>query len=186
MFLDDAVMSLSFYNCAMPSSRSLVVQALTQHAFSPYGDILGGEIASGLFINGGTSEKIALGDPALIAQGGEPSLNLYRARANPLPFTAVKLERHCVGSQSFIPLAGVPFVVVVALGDPSTGGKTPLESSIAAFWVDGSCGVTFKAATWHHPLLSQRDGDFVVLERRAPMVDCEIQALNQPVEIRRT
>ena len=74
----------------MPSPRSLVVQALTQHTFAPYGDILGGEVASGLFINGGTSEKIALGDPALTAQCGEPSLNLYRARANPLPFTAVE------------------------------------------------------------------------------------------------
>ena len=168
------------------SSRTLLVQPLTQQAFAPYGDVLGGEVASGLFINGGTSEKIALADPALTGQDGAPSLNLYRARANPLPFVAVKLERHCIGSQSFIPLAGVPFVVIVALGDPSTGGKTPLESSIAAFWIDGSCGVTFKPATWHHPLLSQRDGDYVVLERRGRAVDCEIQPLQQPVEVRRS
>jgi ureidoglycolate lyase len=97
----------------------------------------------------------------------------------------VELERHCIGSQSFIPLAGVPFVVIVALGDPSTGGKTPLESSIAAFWIDGTCGVTFKPATWHHPLLSQRDGDYVVLERRGSLVDCEIQTLKQPVDVQR-
>lgn len=167
------------------SSRTLLVQPLTQQAFAPYGDVLGGEVASGLFINGGTSEKIALGDPALTGQDGEPSLNLYRARANPLPFTAVELERHCIGSQSFIPLAGVPFVVIVALGDPATSGKTPLESSIAAFWVDGSCGVTFKPATWHHPLLSQQNGDYVVLERRGRIVDCEIQSLKQPVDVRR-
>jgi ureidoglycolate lyase len=168
------------------SSRTLLVQPLTQQAFAPYGDVLGGEVASGLFINGGTSEKIALADPALTGQDGAPSLNLYRARANPLPFVAVELERHCIGSQSFIPLAGVPFVVIVALGDPSTGGKTPLESSIAAFWIDGSCGVTFKPATWHHPLLSQRDGDYVVLERRGLAVDCEIQPWQQPVEVRRS
>jgi ureidoglycolate lyase len=168
------------------SLRTLLVQPLTQQAFAPYGDVLGGEVASGLFINGGTSEKIALADPALTGQDGAPSLNLYRARANPLPFVAVELERHCIGSQSFIPLAGVPFVVIVALGDPSTGGKTPLESSIAAFWIDGSCGVTFKPATWHHPLLSQRDGDYVVLERRGLAVDCEIQPLQQPVEVRRS
>lgn len=166
-------------------ARTLLCQPLTRQAFAPYGDVLGGDVTSGLFINGGTSEKIALGDPSLTAQAGEPSLNLYRARANPLPFTAVELERHCVGSQSFIPLASVPFVVVVALGDPANHGKTPLESSIAAFWIDGSCGVTFKPGTWHHPLLSQRDGDYVVLERRGPVVDCEIQALKQPVEIRR-
>ena len=167
------------------TSRTLFIQPLTQQAFAPYGDVLGGKVTSGLFINGDTSEKIALGDPALTGQDGEPSLNLYRARANPLPFTAVELERHCIGSQSFIPLAGVPFVVIVALGDPSTGGKTPLESSIAAFWIDGTCGVTFKPATWHHPLLSQRDGDYVVLERRGSLVDCEIRPLKQPVDVRR-
>jgi ureidoglycolate lyase len=177
--------SIYFWLMLSPmSSRTLLVQPLTQQAFSPYGDVLGGEVGSGLFINGGTSEKIALGDPVLTSQDGEPSLNLYRARANPLPFTAVELERHCIGSQSFIPLAGVPFVVIVALGDPATGGKTPLESSIAAFWIDGSFGVTFKPATWHHPLLSQRDGDYVVLERRGRVVDCEIQRLKQPVEVR--
>ena len=92
------------------SLRTLLVQPLTQQAFAPYGDVLGGEVASGLFINGGTSEKIALGDPALTGQDGEPSLNLYRARANPLPFTAVELERHCIGSQSFIPLAGLSLI----------------------------------------------------------------------------
>jgi len=88
-----------------------------------------------------------------------------------------------VGSQSFIPLAGVPFVVVVAQGDPTFQGAQPLESSLAAFWLDGSCGVTLSPGTWHHPLLAQQPGDFVVLERQALEVDCEIKALQEPVHI---
>jgi ureidoglycolate lyase len=88
-----------------------------------------------------------------------------------------------LGSQSFIPLAGVPFVVVVALGDPAFQGKQPLESSLAAFWLDGSCGVSFHPGTWHHPLLAQRAGDFVVLERKALEVDCEIKPLRELVQI---
>ena len=126
--------------------RTLKTQALSAAAFAPYGAVLGGSVSSGVFINAGTSEKIALPDPELSQAGGQASLNLYRAKANPLPFVARELERHVLGSQSFIPLAGVPFVVVVALGDPAFQGRLPLESSLAAFWLDGSCGVSFNWA----------------------------------------
>lgn len=176
--------------------RHLPLQNLTPEAFAPYGDVLGGSFSgphgikagAGTMINAGTTEKFALGAPDLTQSGGKPALNLYRAKANPLPFTAFELERHCLGSQSFIPLSGVPFVVIVALGDDSVNaqgivGAAPQESTLAAFLVDGSCGVSFKPGTWHHPLLAQQAGDFVVLERQGASVDCEIRKLIQPVLI---
>ena len=106
--------------------RTLQTQTLSASAFAPYGVVLGGALSSGLFINAGTSEKIALPDPDLSKAGGQASLNLYRAQANPLPFVARELERHVLGNQSFIPLAGVPFVVVVSLGDPALQGTQPI------------------------------------------------------------
>ena len=173
--------------------RTLIVQPLTAKAFEPYGDVLGGAVTSGVFINAGTSERVPLGAPDLTQDNGQASLNLYRARANTLPFTALELERHCFGSQTFIPLQGVSFVVIVALGDPSLSsvgpsgeaipGAAPQENTIAAFWVDGSCGVTFKPGTWHHPLLAQQDGNFIVLERKGPAIDCEIKSLVEPVHV---
>ena len=168
--------------------RLLPLQTLTPEAFAPYGDVLGGTVGAGVLINAGTTEKIALGSPDLLQEQGKPALNLYRAKPNLLPFTALELERHCLGSQSFIPLSGVPFVVIVALGDASVNdeglsGAAPREDTLAAFWVDGSCGVTFKPGTWHHPLLAQRAGDFVVLERQGAAVDCEIKKLAEPAMI---
>jgi len=173
--------------------RTLTVQPLTPENFAPYGDILGGPVSSGVFINAGTSERVPLGAPHLTQGAGQAALNLYRAQANPLPFTAVELERHCFGSQSFIPLNGVNFVVIVALGDEAVSsvgpagesipGAIPIEKTIAAFWVDGGCGVTFKPRTWHHPLLAQQDGDFIVLERKGPVMDCEIKSLVEPVRV---
>ncbi len=190
MFLNDAVQIITLSRLIM---RTLIAQPLTPEAFAPYGDILGGPLTSGVFINGGTSERIPLAGPDLTQDAGLASLNLYRACANTLPFTALELERHCFGSQSFIPLKGVSFVVIVARGDQSVSsvgpagesipGAAPLESTIAAFWVDGSCGVTFKPGTWHHPLLAQQDGDFIVLERKGPVIDCEIKSLQDPVRI---
>ena len=171
--------------------RTLTIQPLTAENFAPYGDVLGGAVTSGVFINAGTSERIPLGAPDLTQGGGHATFNLYRAQANPLPFTAVELERHCFGSQSFIPLNGVSFVVIVALGDQAVSsvgpagegipGAVPMENTIAAFWIDGSCGVTFKPGTWHHPLLAQQDGNFIVLERKGALVDCEIKPLVEPV-----
>jgi ureidoglycolate lyase len=173
--------------------RTLTVLPLTPENFAPYGDVLGGSVSSGVFINAGTSERVPLGTPLLTQGAGQAALNLYRAQANPLPITAVELERHCFGSQSFIPLSGVNFVVIVALGDEAVSsvgpagesipGAIPIEKTIAAFWVDGSCGVTFKPGTWHHPLLAQQDGDFIVLERKGPVMDCEIKSLVESVRI---
>ena len=173
--------------------HTLTVQPLTPASFAPFGDILGGALQSGVFINAGTSERIALGDPDLNRSEGHACLSLYRACANPLPFVVTALERHCLGSQSFIPLNGASFVVIVAQSEPPQAGigtqeerlpaGAPLESTLAAFWVDGSCGVTFRPGIWHHPLLAQQDGDFVVLERKAQTVDCEINTLRQAVRV---
>ena len=173
--------------------RILSVQPLTAENFAPYGDVLGGSVTSGVLINAGTSERIPLGPPELTQGGGQAALNLYRAQANPLPFMAIELERHCFGSQSFIPLNGVGFVVIVARGDQAVSsigpggesipGAVPMENTLAAFWVDGRCGVTFKPGTWHHPLLAQQAGDFVVLERQGPVMDCEIKPLIEPVQV---
>ncbi len=163
--------------------QTLIARPLAHASFAPYGDVLGGNLAKGVFINGGTSERLALPDPDLTGVDGHPALNLYRAAARPLPFVATELERHRLGSQSFIPMLGVPFVVIVALGDPAQSHAVPLADTIAAFRVDGSCGVTFRPGTWHHPLLAQRSGDFVVLERRGVTVDCEVHTLATPIQI---
>ena len=72
--------------------RTLTVQPLTPENFAPYGDVLGGSITSGVFINAGTSERIPLGMPDLTQGAGQAAFNLYRAKANPLPFTAIDLK----------------------------------------------------------------------------------------------
>ena len=102
---------------------------------------------------------------------------MFRAQAASLPFTATLMERHRLGSQTFVPLRGTVFAVLVALG-----AKAPDPASFAAFLVDGDCGITLRRGTWHHPLIALMAGDFVVLERAAAgQVDCEIVQLAQAV-----
>lgn len=156
----------------------LRARPITPQTFAPYGDVLTAEGRASREINNGTSTRAEMPDPDVLDQAGRPSLSVFRARGAGLPFTATLLERHRLGSQSFVPLGGTPFAVLVALGE-----KEPDLDSLAAFLVDGRSGITFRRDTWHHPLIALADGDFVVIERRAAQVDCEIIELTESVQI---
>ena len=157
---------------------SLVAQAITADAFARYGDVVTSAGHEGRSINAGTSLRVELPEPDILAHHGKPSLSVFRARAVCLPFEVRELERHRFGSQTFLPLGGIPFVVVVALGD-----VRPDAGTLAAFQVDGSSGVTFRRGVWHHPLLALADGDFVVIERCGVEVDCEVVRLEPGIRV---
>lgn len=159
-------------------ARSLVAESITIDAFARYGDVVTSAGREGLSINAGTSLRVEMPEPDILAHDGKPSLSVFRANAVRLPFDVRELERHRIGSQTFLPLGALPFVVVVALGD-----KRPDAGTLAAFHVDGSRGVTFRRDVWHHPLLALEDGDFAVIERRGAEVDCEVVRLDHRVRV---
>lgn len=152
--------------------RTLVLQPLAADAFAPYGFVVAAGAGAGRPINDGTSRRFDLPDPDLVGDDGRPALAVFRAQAVTLPFAVRALERHRLGGQSFVPLGGAPFAVVVALGS-----ARPDVQTMRAFRVDGRSGVHFGRGVWHHPLLALADGDFVVLERRGAAIDCEVAAV---------
>jgi len=155
----------------------LSLQPLTAEAFAPYGRLVCGGQAAGRPINAGTSLRLEAGDGLrLLDEGGAPTLAVFRAQAQDAPGPWRTLERHRLGSQSFIPLAGARSVVLVALG-----AHAPEPGTLAAFLADGRCGYTLHAGTWHHGLIALDAGDFVVLERGAAQVDCEFAELPEAV-----
>lgn len=156
----------------MTDSRRLVAKRLTAAAFAPYGDVVTSAGQAGFAINAGTSMRVEMPQPDVLGHGGRPSLSVFRASATRLPLALRELERHRLGSQTFLPLGGTPFAVVVALGEARPDAET-----LAAFRIAGDCGVTFRRGVWHHPLLALADGDFAVLERRGTGIDCEVSAL---------
>lgn len=184
----------------------LQVQPLSALAFAPYGEVIGIPAVNGQgvdggcleghasleglaglegslpvrSINGGTSQRWDMpGSLQLHTQGGEPCVAVFRARAQALVGPWRLLERHRLGTQTFIPLAGARCVVLVARGEAA-----PDPTTLAAFAGDGAMGFTLHADTWHHGLIALDAGDFVVIERRAAQVDCEFAELAQPVTLR--
>ncbi|WP_017759518.1 ureidoglycolate lyase [Pseudacidovorax intermedius] len=159
------------------AALALSPQPLTADAFAPFGTVIAAPPQGrGRPINGGTTERFDLVDDLqLQASGGRAQLALFRAQARRFPHAVTEMERHDLGSQSFIPLGVLRFIVVVA-----PAGDAPESGALVAFLTDGHQGVTLAPGTWHHALLAVDAGDFAVIERAAPQVDCDVHALVTP------
>lgn len=70
------------------------------------------------------------------------------------------LERHFKHTQTFIPLAGRPFIMVVA---PPTEGDMPDVEAAQALLFDGSAGFGLHIGTWHEFPFAQVDDTRVIV-----------------------
>jgi ureidoglycolate lyase len=74
------------------------------------------------------------------------------------------MERHFKHTQTFVPLSGAPFVVVMA---PPTDSELPDLDKIEAIRFDGSAGFTMKIGTWHEfPYAINDDTNMIVMLRK--------------------
>lgn len=164
----------------MPMPRRLLaIEPLSSQAFRPFGDVIEASDAARHFpINEGYAERyhdLALIDVA--SGGGLPILSIFRARPRHSPFQLLLLERHPLGSQAFMPLSPLPFLVVVA-----EAGPVPQTSQIRCFQAAPGQGVNYARGTWHHPLIAlHAPCDFLVLDRSGAASDihCEDYPLSE-------
>lgn len=162
-------------------------EPLTAQAFRPFGDVIEVSDAARHFtINEGYAERyhdLALVDTG--REGGHVLINIFRARPRSLPFQLSVLERHPLGSQAFMPLSALPYLVVVApavtsASEGSSGDGTPDVQHIRCFVAASGQGVNYSRGTWHHPLIAVHGPcDFLVLDRGGPpgQANCDIYPL---------
>lgn len=157
----------------------LTAQPLNAAAFSAFGQVVAVPSAVPRAINGGHALRYDLvADLQLHAAGGCAMLAVFRAAGRSFPLPLVEMERHTLGSQTFIPLGSHRFVVVVA-----AAASACQVGDLQAFITDGQQGVVLATGTWHHALLAVEGGDFAVLERRGAHTDCDICHLPAPVHV---
>lgn len=156
--------------------RMLPVSA---EAFAPYGWVAEANGKRGRLINDGSSLRVdGVGELALTAEGGAPCIAVFRAQPRDPRGPWVELERHRLGTQTFVPMGGASYVMLVALGETA-----PEPATLAAFIASGQQAVTLRAGTWHHGLIAPNGGDFVVIERSAARDDCELARLPHAVTL---
>jgi len=160
----------------------LQVQALTRHAFAPFGEVLEKAAGSHETINYGYTLKFA--DLARIdvgAESGRTAVHIYHSLPVTLPLRIEFLERHPLGSQAFMPLQQKPFLVVVA-----PASAAPKASDVQAFFSNGQQGVNIQKGVWHHYQITFGEpADYLVIDRAGPGGNCEEFKLAQALVIER-
>jgi ureidoglycolate lyase len=159
--------------------RELTPEPLTAEAFAPFGSVIeASDAAVKLDINQGHAVRYdRLADIDVADGGGTPIVSLFRAR--PLAELVLRtFERHPLGSQTFMPLRGRPYLVAVAPPGPFD------PAAIRVFRAEGHQGVHYVKGVWHHFLLVLEESDFLVVDRAGPGDNCEEIALPAAGEIR--
>jgi ureidoglycolate lyase len=160
---------------------AIMIQPLTRESFAPFGDVIESEGRDHFPINQGLTQRFhALSLTQMGGENGAVGLSIFHnLLATPVPFKIEMLERHPLGSQSFVPLAGQKFLIVVA--HPFDQAH-PDEQRISAFISNGQQGVTYHQGVWHHPLITlEANSDFLVIDRIGEGHNCDIHTLSQPV-----
>ena len=148
--------------------RELIPEPLIAEAFAPFGSVIeANDAAVKLDINQGHAIRYdRLADVDVAEGGGTPVISLFRAK--PLAELVLKsFERHPLGSQSFIPLSGKPYLVAVA-----PAGKFD-AANVRLFRGRGNQGVHYRKGVWHHFLLVLEESDFLVVDRAGPGDNCD-------------
>jgi ureidoglycolate lyase len=160
--------------------REIVVNAsaLSAHTFAPFGEVIETEGRTWRWINQGTSQRFDdLAHVDVLEANGRPLISIFKARAQSVPFQVCSLERHPLSSQSFYPLDGRPFLVIVA--DQS---KRPIAERLHAFVSSGRQGVNYRRNTWHHSLVAlEQTSHFLVVDRGGPEENCEQMQIDDVV-----
>ena len=140
-------------------THMLVSAPLTAEAFASYGDVI--EVAGkpDKIINQGLCARHH--DLARLDFGnGRAGISLFDAKARTFPYVVDMVERHPLGSQAFVPVSQVPFLVIVAEDD--AGAPVRLK----AFVTGPGQSINLHRGVWHGVLAPiNSPGQYVVVDR---------------------
>jgi ureidoglycolate lyase len=162
----------------MPTTRHvLAIEPLSSEVFKPFGDVIEASDAARHFpINDGYAERYHdLARVDVTSDGGHALINIFRAKPRSLPFQLLLLERHPLGSQAFVPLSPLDYLVVVA-----PAADAPDLQALRCFRAAPGQGVNYARGTWHHPLIALHAlCDFLVIDRggAADDANCDVYPL---------
>lgn len=138
----------------------LLPEPLTADGFAGYGDVIEARGRPDRIINAGSCGRYH--DLARLDFGdGRTGLSVFDAQEVVLPHRVDLVERHPMGSQTFLPLGGTAVMLIVVAGD---AGGAP--SGLRAFVSAPGQGVNLLRGIWHGVLTPLGgDGQFAVIDR---------------------
>jgi ureidoglycolate lyase len=143
-------------------TKRLKVKPATPEAVEPFGQILGpGANVTPLPLSF-YGDAVTVRRPVHFQSDEQTELTLATLKVRPLEVRW--MERHFKHTQTFIPLSGRPFIIVMA---PPNDQELPDLDQVEAFLFDGSAGFTMHIGTWHEfPFALVDETNLIVILRR--------------------
>ena len=135
---------------------------ITKENFAKYGDMISTKDIKPLEINNGYAKRYdGVANLNTSIKNGETTISIFSALKRNFPMKIDMMEKHPLGSQAFIPMKETTFLVFVAPKEE----KLDLNK-IEAFIIPPGIGVNYSPGTWHFPLISTEDMNFLVVDRK--------------------
>ncbi len=148
---------------------------ITKENFAKYGDMISTKDIKPLEINNGYAKRYdGIANLNTSKDNGETTISIFSALKRNFPMKIDMMEKHPLGSQAFIPMKETTFLVFVAPKEE----KLDLNK-IEAFIIPPGIGVNYSPGTWHFPLISTEDMNFLVVDRKGSGDNLVIENLDK-------
>ena len=135
---------------------------ITSKNFKKYGELISTKKIEPININNGYAKRFDnLCKINTSLQKGNAIVSIFSAKKRKFPMKIDMMEKHPLGSQAFVPMDETKFLVFVA-----PKGKKPNIKKIESFIVPKQTGINYKPGTWHFPLISTKNMNFLVIDRK--------------------
>ena len=148
---------------------------ITKENFSKFGDMITTNNIKPIEINNGYAKRFdGIANLNTSKDGGETTISIFSALKRSFPMKIDMMEKHPLGSQAFIPMQDTTFLVFVA----PHGNKLDLNK-IESLIVPPGIGVNYNPGTWHFPLISTENMNFLVVDRKGAGDNLIIESLDK-------
>ena len=135
---------------------------ITRDNFSEYGDLISSNDIDPIDINAGYAKRFDnLANINTSKDDGKTIISIFSALKRVFPMKIDMMEKHPLGSQTFMPMKETTFLCFVA-----PVGQFPEITKIQSFIIPPRTGINYKAGIWHFPLISTENTDFLVIDRK--------------------
>ena len=135
---------------------------ITKENFKKFGDMITTADIKPIEINNGYAKRYdGIAHLRTKKNNGESTISIFSALKRSFPMRVDMMEKHPLGSQAFVPMEDSSFLVFVA-----PKGEKPNIEKIKSFIVPKQNGVNYKPGIWHFPLISTKNMNFLVIDRK--------------------
>jgi len=155
--------------------KIIIAKPINRENFSKFGDMITTKNLNALEINSGYAKRYDnIANLNTSKDNGDTTISIFSALKRTFPMKIDMMEKHPLGSQAFIPMKETTFLAFVA-----PKGDKPDLKKIEAFIIPPGIGINYNPGTWHFPLISTEDMNFLVVDRKGPGENLLIENLEK-------